>query len=82
MQAQKNNLKLMPFNNQQNENSANLQDEQFKKLTVPGAKEIIFSIKEENYKEIIDNAYDYSNRLLLDLLLHEYKLLQRLKYAF
>jgi gamma-tubulin complex component 2 len=42
-------------------------------------QEILFSMKHEHYKEIIDKAYDYSNKLLLDLLLNEFKLIMRLK---
>ena len=45
-------------------------------------REIIFSVKDDHYKEIIDMSYDNSNKLLLGLLLKEFKLVGRLKYYY
>ena len=73
LKKENNNLKLI---NPQ-ERLQSIQKHQ--KIIIPNTKEIIFSIKEDNYKDAIENAYDYANKLLLDLLLQEFKLIQRLK---
>jgi gamma-tubulin complex component 2 len=49
------------------------------KVVIPNAVEIIFSIKDEAYKQIVDNAYMYSSKILLNLLLNEHKLIDRLR---
>lgn len=41
--------------------------------------EIGFSTKDEAYKQIVDNAYMYSSKILLNLLLNEHKLIDRLR---
>jgi gamma-tubulin complex component 2 len=49
------------------------------KLVIPNTIEIIFSIKDEAYKQIVENAYLYSSKILLNLLLKEHKLIDRLR---
>lgn len=49
------------------------------KIVIPNATEIIFTIKEEAYKQIVENAYNYSSKILLNLLLKEHKLMDRLR---
>lgn len=56
-----------------NENKANF------KLNVPGAKEILFTTKEGVYKQIVDNSYNFSSKVLLNLLLKDHKLIDRLR---
>ena len=51
-----------------------------KKLVIPNAVEINFSTKEDYYKSIVDNAYNYSSEVLLNLLLKEHKLMDRLRF--
>ena len=50
-----------------------------KKLVIPNTVEINFTTKEEVYKSVIDGAYNYSSEILLNLLLNEHKLVQRLR---
>lgn len=50
-----------------------------KKLILPNAAEINFTTKEEIYKQIVENAYNYSSKILLNLLLKEHKLFDRLR---
>lgn len=50
-----------------------------KKLVVPNAIEINFTIKEEIYRQLVDNAYNYSSKILLNLLLNDHKLIDRLR---
>lgn len=50
-----------------------------KKLVIPNAVEINFTTKEDVYKNIVDNAYNYSSEILLNLLLKEHKLMDRLR---
>lgn len=50
-----------------------------KKLVIPNAVEIHFTTKEEVYKSIVENAYNYSSEVLLNLLLKEHKLMDRLR---
>ncbi len=50
------------------------------KIIIPNASEIIFTTKEEFYKQIVDNAYNYSSKILLNLLLKDHKLVDRLRY--
>ena len=75
LQKENNNLKLI----NEKERLQSLQKHQ--KIIIPNTKELLFSIKEDNYRDVIDNAYDYANKLLLDLLLQEFKLIQRLKFV-
>ena len=56
-----------------NESGANL------KLCVPGAKEILFTTKEGVYKQIVDSSYNFSSKVLLNLLLKDHKLIDRLR---
>ena len=56
-----------------NESGANL------KLRVPGAKEILFTTKEGVYKQIVDSSYNFSSKVLLNLLLKDHKLIDRLR---
>ena len=76
LQKENNDLKLIS----PKERLANYQSHQ--SVVIPNTKEIQFSIKEDNYKTTIENAYDYANKLLLDLLFQEFKLVQRLKFVF
>jgi gamma-tubulin complex component 2 len=48
-------------------------------ITIPNAKEIVFTIKEEIYKQIVDISYNFSSKVLLNLLLHDHKLIDRLR---
>jgi hypothetical protein len=50
-----------------------------KKLIIPNAVEIGFTTKDEVYKQIIENAYNYSSEVLLNLLLKDHKLINRLR---
>lgn len=52
-----------------------------KKLVIPNAVEINFTTKEDVYKNIVDNAYNYSSEVLLNLLLKEHKLMDRLRFS-
>lgn len=45
----------------------------------PHAQEIIYCLKERDYVDHIEKAYDYASHKLLDLLLTEEKLLYRLR---
>ena len=49
------------------------------KIIIPNATEIIFTTKEEFYKQVVDNAYNYSSKILLNLLLKDHKLIDRLR---
>lgn len=53
-----------------------------KKLVIPNAVEINFTTKEDYYKSIVDNAYNYSSEVLLNLLLKEHKLMDRLRHGW
>jgi hypothetical protein len=50
-----------------------------KTLIIPNAVEINFTTKEEVYKNIVENAYNYSSEVLLNLLLEEHQLINRLR---
>lgn len=45
----------------------------------PTAQEIVYTIKEKQYFEHIEKAYDYASKLLLDLLMEEKELMPRLR---
>jgi len=45
----------------------------------PNAQEILYTIKERQYFEQIDEAYNYASQLLLDLLINEKNLMARLR---
>jgi len=47
----------------------------------PDAQEILYTIKERQYFEHIDKAYNYASQLLLDLLMHEKDLMARLRFV-
>jgi len=47
----------------------------------PDAQEILYTIKERQYFEHIDKAYNYASQLLLDLLMNEKNLMARLRLA-
>lgn len=49
------------------------------KLSVPDAREILFTTKEETYKQIVENSYNFSSKVLLNLLLKDHKLIDRLR---
>ena len=49
------------------------------KLSVPGAREILFTTKQEAYKQIVENSYNFSSKVLLNLLLKDHKLIDRLR---
>lgn len=48
-------------------------------INCPHAQEIVYCLKERDYVEHIERAYDYASRTLLDLLMTERKLLYRLR---
>jgi len=48
-------------------------------ISCPHAQEIVYCLKERDYVEHIEKAYDYASQTLLDLLLREKKLLHRLR---
>ena len=75
LQKQNNNLKFI------NAKERLLSLQRHQQIIIPNTKEILFSVKEDNYKDTIENAYDFANKLLLDLLLQEFKLIQRLKFV-
>ena len=47
----------------------------------PDAREIIYTIKERQYFEHIEKAYNYASKLLLDLLIQERNLMARLRFV-
>lgn len=49
-----------------------------KDIKCPTAQEIVYTIKEKQYFEHIERAYDYASKLLLDLLMEEKALMPRL----
>jgi gamma-tubulin complex component 2 len=49
------------------------------KLIIPNAVEILFTTKTEVYKSIVENTYNFSSKVLLNLLLKEHKLMDRLR---
>lgn len=51
-------------------------------MKCPTAQEIVYTIKEKQYFEHIEKAYDYASRLLLDLLMEEKELMPRLRYYY
>ncbi len=68
--------------NKENSEVTNLDDKRSLngfKYTVPSAKEILFTTKEEAYKQIVENSYNFSSKVLLNLLLKDHKLIDRLR---
>lgn len=51
-------------------------------MKCPTAQEIVYTIKEKQYFEHIEKAYDYASKLLLDLLMEEKELMPRLRYYY
>ena len=47
----------------------------------PQAEEIVYTLKDRQYFEHIERAYNYASKLLLDLLMDEKELVARLKYV-
>ena len=47
----------------------------------PDAREVIYTIKERQYFEHIEKAYNYASKLLLDLLIQERNLMARLRFV-
>jgi len=47
----------------------------------PDAQQIVYTIKERQYFEHIDKAYNYASKLLLDLLMNEKDLMARLRFV-
>ncbi|XP_071477744.1 gamma-tubulin complex component 2-like [Diadema antillarum] len=45
----------------------------------PNAEEILYTLKERQYVEQIDKAYQYASRILLELIMEERELVQRLR---
>ncbi len=66
--------------NKENEFEININKPFNSKLCIPNAKEIFFTIKEDVYKQMVESSYNFSSRVLLDLLLNEHKLIDRLRY--
>lgn len=50
-------------------------------MKCPFAEEIVYTIKERQYFEQIEKAYNYASKLLLDLLMEEKELMARLRWA-
>ena len=48
-------------------------------MKCPFAEEIVYAIKERQYFEQIEKAYNYASKLLLDMLMAEKELLARLR---
>lgn len=48
-------------------------------INCPHAQEIVYCLKERDYVDHIERAYEYASRTLLDLLMTERKLLYRLR---
>uniref|UniRef100_A0A4W3I0V8 Gamma-tubulin complex component n=1 Tax=Callorhinchus milii TaxID=7868 RepID=A0A4W3I0V8_CALMI len=48
-------------------------------VTCPDAKEVIYTLKERAYVEQIEKAYNYASKVLLDFLMKEKELLERLR---
>ena len=48
-------------------------------MRCPHAEEIVYTIKERQYFDQIEKAYDYASKLLLDLLMDERELMARLR---
>ena len=48
-------------------------------IKYPDSKEIVYCLKEHDYVEQIEKAYEDASRTLLDLLMNEKKLLYRLR---
>ncbi len=48
-------------------------------MKCPNAEEIVYTIKERQYYDHIENAYTYASRLLLKLLVDEKQLMGRLR---
>ena len=48
-------------------------------IKCPHAQEIVYCLKEHDYVDHIEKAYDYASRSLLDMLMSEKKLLYRLR---
>lgn len=69
-------------NEYQNERTKIIQNGSTSIFSIPNAKEIVFTIKEDVYRQIVDISYNFSSKVLLNLLLHDHKLLDRLRYIF
>ncbi len=54
-------------------------DKSVRAVAMESHSDIGFDLKDGYYKLIVDSAYNEANKLLLDLLLNKYKLIQRLK---
>ena len=65
--------------NSENESLVSIVFNDNTKLIIPNAVEILFTTKVEVYKQIVDNTYNYSSKVLLNLLLKEHKLVDRLR---
>lgn len=50
-----------------------------KRFDFPESVEIFFTVKEEVYKQIVENAYNFSSKILLSLLLKDHRLIDRLR---
>lgn len=45
----------------------------------PNAQEVVYTLKEKTCYEQVEKAYNYSSKLLLDLLIEEKELLARIR---
>lgn len=50
-------------------------------VTCPLAKEVIYTLKEREYVEQIEKAYNYASKVLLDFLMEEKELVAHLRFA-
>ena len=48
-------------------------------MKCPNAEEIVYTIRERQYYDHIENAYSYASQLLLKLLIDEKQLMARLR---
>jgi gamma-tubulin complex component 2 len=67
------------YKHQQQQQTTERSEKIYTKLKFPNVDEIVFTTKEENYKIIVDNAYNYASKVLLDMLLKDHKLMDRLR---
>ena len=69
----------MTLDNDENEQPIEIRLNNRSKIMIPNAVEVEFTMKEEFYKQIVHNAYNYSSKVLLNLLLKDHKLIDRLR---
>jgi len=48
-------------------------------VVCPEAQHLVYSTRDRTYVDVIDRAYTFASRVLLDLLMHEKQLVERLR---